>query len=146
MDRLGFGRGRRGLEIAERDLARPRLVCLDAKHRPSDRDGLTTVKPSFAKIWQCATYGSIDLAGANANSSTTHIVYALTSGNGQTGFNTVTATAIDGYTLKPGATSSSASQNSRASPLAAAAPRFRAWACPRRSEASTRFSPGRRPR
>ena len=66
----------------------------------------TPVKPNFSKITQCGTYGSIDIAGANANSATTHIQYAVTSGNGQSGLNTVTATAIDGYTLQAGAKSS----------------------------------------
>ena len=57
------------------------------------------MKPAFTAITECATNGSIDLGSANAASAMTHVVYTLTSGTGVSGLNTVTATAIDGYTL-----------------------------------------------
>jgi hypothetical protein len=54
------------------------------------------VKPSFSKIRGCGVYGSITLV------DTAYITYAITSGDGTQGWNTVTATVVAPYTFAPG--------------------------------------------
>ena len=58
------------------------------------------VKPSYSAINACGVYGSITLV------DTAYITYAITHGDGQQGWNTVTATPVSPYTFDPYVTQS----------------------------------------